>query len=251
MGARRGIFISALLVGVLAVGAATARAGFGIFYPKGPDPAVREWPSWPAPVSCGGLSFDPVAAFGGPTEAEKGPGEPEAVLRSMLDEFASRAGVSRHYWRIMAATEDRVEFAEGRLSQGPLVIPLERTSAGWRPPSAPHYCAPRTVQEGSEGARWAIDGSQTLSPNTRLIKVDLSPTYEGCDGGRSLNEAARRPVFRQFGKRLVMTIWLEPIEPGIYTCQKLIEPPLVVRLPGRLGDRRLFDGLTYPPRPRT
>jgi hypothetical protein len=109
---------------------------------------------------------------------------------------------------------------------------------------------PRAEQEGSEGAGWRIDGSQTLGPGTRRIKVDLSPPYRGCDGGRSLDAAARRPEFRQYGKRLVMTIWLEPLPPGVYTCQELEEPPLVVRLPGRLGDRRLFDGHTYPPRPR-
>ena len=168
MGSRWGVVVALALLLCLALAAPT-RAGFSITYPKGPDPAVREWPSWPDPVSCGGLAFDPVAAFSGPTEAEKGPGEPEAVLRAVLDEFAPRAGVSRHYWRIMAATGDRVEFAEGRLSQGPLVIPLERTSAGWRPPEHSPLLRATHRAGGSEGARWAIDGSQRLGPNTRRV----------------------------------------------------------------------------------
>ena len=44
-----------------------------------------------------------------------------------------------------------------------------------------------------------------------------------------------------------MTILLEPLPPGVYTCQGVIEPPLIVRLPGRLGERTLFDAGTYPP----
>lgn len=44
-----------------------------------------------------------------------------------------------------------------------------------------------------------------------------------------------------------MTILLDPLPPGSYTCQGVIEPPMHVRLPGRLGKRRLFDSGTYPP----
>ncbi len=44
-----------------------------------------------------------------------------------------------------------------------------------------------------------------------------------------------------------MTILLEPLPPGAYTCQGIIDPPLAVKLSKRLGKRRLFDGGTYPP----
>jgi hypothetical protein len=236
----------ALLV-VLSAG--TASAGVSIIYPKGPDPAVSEWPHWPYPVSCGGLPFDPVAAFGGPTEAEKGTGGPEQALARYLEVAATEASISKSYWRLVAADETRVEFAEGRLEQGAAWLRFQLSGGAWKPVGTLDFCVPRTIREGSESAQWGIDGSQTLGPNTRRVKVNLS-AGDGCDGGRSLDAAAERPEFRQFGKRLVMTIWLEPLPPGIYTCQKLVEPPLVVKLPGRLGDRRLFDGRTYPPRLR-
>jgi hypothetical protein len=230
--------------------AAPTRAGFSITYPKGPDPAVREWPQWPYPVSCGGLPFDPVAAFGGPTDAQKGSGGPELALVKYLDAVAAQTTLSKHYWRLVAATETRAEFAEGRLDQGPAWLAFQLSGGEWKPAGTLGYCVPRTVKEGSEGASWRIDGSQRLGPSTRRVKVNLSAGSGGCDGGRSLNDDARTPEFRQYGKKLVMTIWLEPLTPGIHTCKKRIEPPLVVRLPGRLGDRRLFDGRTYPPRLR-
>ena len=56
-----------------------------------------------------------------------------------------------------------------------------------------------------------------------------------------------KPEFRTQGGALLMTLWLRPLPPGNYTCPELIEPPVEIRLPGRLGDRKLFDGGTYPP----
>lgn len=249
MAKRRGVAVSCVLAVFLALAlGAVARAGINITYPDGPDPAVREWPSWPGPVSCGGLDFDPVSAFGGETGAEDGPGAPEQALRRIIDERPP--GMPTRFWRVMAATETRVEFAQGRLSQGPFTLSLELLGGQWRLAGLPGYCVPQTVREGSELARWRIDGSQALTPGTRRIKVNLSAGSGGCDGGRSLNAAAGTPLFRQVGKRLAMTIWLQPLPPGPYTCEKRIEPPLSVRLPGRLGDRRLFDGGSYPPKPR-
>jgi hypothetical protein len=58
---------------------------------------------------------------------------------------------------------------------------------------------------------------------------------------------ARKPIFRRIGKRLLMTVLLEPLPPGLYTCQGVVNPPMEVPLPGRLGKRRLYDGSTYPP----
>jgi hypothetical protein len=239
--------VAGVLVLALLAPAAPAHAGFGIVYPKGPDPAVREWPSWPDPVSCGGLPFDPVSVFAGPTEAEEGTGAPEAALRRFLEERLDPSAPTK-YWREVTATPTRVEFAQGRLAQGPLWLAFELSEGEWKP-GLPGYCVPRTVREGSEALHWTIDRSRRLGPSSRRIRVRLAGNG-GCDGGRSLDAAAGAPEFHQRGRRLAITIWAEALPPGLYTCQKRIEPPLTVKLPGRLGERRLFDGSTYPPRPR-
>lgn len=212
---------------------------------EGPDRSVREWPTWPDPVSCGGLDFDPVAGFGGPTGAEEGTGAPERALHRYLEEGVDPSAPAR-YWRLFAASPTHVEFAEGWLDQGPLRLAFDLSEGEWKP-ELPGYCVPRTVRAGSDALRWGLDESQKLRPGTKWIKVDLSGSG-GCDGGRSLDRAAR-PEFHSYGKRLVLTVWVESLPPGPYTCQKLIEPPLAVKLPGALGKRRLFDGRTYPPRP--
>jgi hypothetical protein len=242
---------AALLAAIAAVwGGGLARADrITVIFPKGPDPAVREWPSWPSQVSCGGLDFDPVIGFGGPTEAELGTGAAEQALAGYLEKLKTFTTISPHYWRVVAATPTQVEFAQGRLDAEPVFIEMELAGGEWKPVGKPRGCVPRSVREGSEAAGWRIDGSQEPASGTRRIKVDLR-AGSGCDGGRSLNDAVQRIAFRQLGGRLVMTIWLEPLPPGVYTCEKLIEPPLVVKLPGRLGKRSLYDGAAYPPRLR-
>jgi hypothetical protein len=240
--------VSLATLALLAGGGSALADHFSIVYPKGPDPAVSEWPAWPDQVSCGGLDFNPIAAFGGPTEAERGTGGAELALQKYLDEVAAYTTISKRYWRLLSATETRAEFAEGRLEQGPLLLAFELANGRWSHVGLPSYCVPRTVREGRVATRWTLARGQALGRSTRRIRVDLAGG--GCNGGASLNAMAERPEFRQFGKRLVMTIWLEPLPPGIYTCQALVEPPLAVRLPGRLGTRQLFDGATYPPRLR-
>jgi hypothetical protein len=230
--------------------AGVARAGISITYPSGPDPAVRSWPAWPWPVSCAGIEFDPVAAFGGPTGAENGAGAPEQALRAFLEAGESPL-VPDRFWRLVSLSPEQATFAEGRLAQGPLWLAFRLEGDAWRQSGPPGYCAPRSVREDAEVAAWFLDRRrpQELGPNTRRIRVDLK-SHAGCDGGRSLNAAAEPPRFRQYGRRLVMTIWLAPLSPGPHSCPGHSEPPLAVKLPGRLGHRRLFDGVTYPPRPR-
>ncbi len=225
--------------------ATSAQAGFSITYPQGPDPAVSEWPGWPHPVSCGGLSFDPVAAFDGPTEAATGLGAAELALRAYLE---ANPSIPKHFWRLVITSETRAEFADGRLPQGPLWLSFELINGKWAPAGLPDYCVPRTVREGLVASAWTLAPGQRLAPGTRRVRVELAG--DGCTGGQSLDAMAQRPEFTEVGRKLAITIWLEPPPPGISNCRRLIEPPLVVRLPGRLGHRRLYDGRTYPPRLR-
>jgi hypothetical protein len=224
--------------------AATAQ-GWGVKYANGPDPAVSRWSSWPYPTGCLGVSFDPVTVFSGPTEAEKGPGGPEEALRRYLSE-GLYPQVPTRFWRLVAATETTAFFASGRLEQGLFWLAFEQVNGQWALSGELKECRPRTVREGLVALRWDLVPGKGLTGKARLIRVKLSGG-EGCDGGRSLNAAAD-PEFRRVGKRLVLTVWIEPLPPGVYTCEKRIEPPLAVKLPGPLGRRQLWDGSFYPPR---
>jgi hypothetical protein len=232
----------AVVIGLAWAGTAQ---GWSVEFANGPDPAVSRWQSWPYPTGCLGVTFDPVAAFSGPTEAEKGSGGAELALRKYLDE-GLYPQVPTRFWRLVASTDTRAYFASGRLEQGLFWLAFGLFDGQWRRVGDLDECRARTVREGSVAINWSLPGGQGLGPGSRRIEVKLH-SRAGCDGGRSLNAAAE-PEFRQDGRRLVLTIWLEPLPPGVYTCEKRIEPPLRLKLPGRLGKRRLWDGSYYPPR---
>jgi hypothetical protein len=228
-----------------AVAFAAAAQGWGVKYASGPDPAVERWPSWPYPASCLGVTFDPVAVFDGPTEAENGSGGPELALRRYLDE-GLYPQVPTRFWRLVAAGDTQAFFASGRLEQGLFWLTVQLVDGQWRVDGEVDECRARTFREGDVAVRWDLAPGQGLTAKSRRVQVKLS-RREGCNGGRSLNAAAD-PVFRRVEKRLLLTVWVEPPPPGVYTCERRREPPLTVSLPGRLGKRQLWDGGSYPPR---
>lgn len=237
--------IAITITAVLCLAFAATAQGWAIKFASGPDPAVARWPSWPDRTGCLGVTFDPVAIFNGPTEAEKGSGAPELALRRYLDE-GLYPQVPTKFWRLVAATDTRAYFASGRLEQGLFWLAFGLADGQWRRVGDLDECRARTVRDGSVAVRWDLAHGQDLTGRSKRALVKLTGN-EGCNGGRSLNAAAS-PEFRPAGRKLVLTVWVEPLPPGIYTCEKRREPPLAVKLPGRLGKRQLWDGSFYPPR---
>lgn len=241
---RRGA-IAATLLGAL-ISAAPVQAETT----AGPDPVVREWPYWPYPTACHGLAFDPVAAFSGPTGVEGGTRPSEVALREYLSEMQSWPYrlVPAHNWRLLAETSEGADFASGRLSRpgGPSVISVDYEDGTWKKGSLSSGCHPESIVGGIRTITWRLAVDQkALRKDTRAIWIDLGPGP--CASGQSQNARAMSPVFKQMGRKLLMVMRLRPLPPGSYTCEGILDPPLKVRLPGRLGKRRLYDGGTYPP----
>jgi hypothetical protein len=230
---------------VLSLALAATAQGWGVKYANGPDPAVASWPSWPYPTGCLGVSFDPVAIFSGPTEAENGTGGAELALRRYLDEALYPQAPTR-FWRLVAASDTRAYFASGRLEQGLFWLTFGLVDGQWRLVGNLDECRARTERDGRVAIRWDLPRNERPAARAKRVRVKLTGA-ESCNGGRSLNAAAE-PEFRQLGRNLLLTVWVEPLPPGVYTCEGRREGPLSLKLPGRLGDRRLWDGGSYPPR---
>jgi hypothetical protein len=109
-------------------------------------------------------------------------------------------------------------------------------------------CEPRSIVGNGPVVTWSLAGPKGLAPNAAVhrIKVSLGPGF--CNDGKPQNPLARL-VFRKWGRKLLMTVWLEPPSPGPHTCPGRVEPPLEVTLPRKTRLSRLFDGSTYPPTP--
>jgi hypothetical protein len=211
----------------------------------GPDPAVTEWPEWPHRVSCYGLSFDPVAAFSGRTNAERGSKPSERALRRFLSR-GSLSWVRKKSWRLVVERNGFAEFASGRLAGELEWMYFRRHNGAWKWEGYTSDCDPSSLRRGIQAITWEVAEGQKLTPETTSIEVNLGPGE--CSGGRGQNDRVQKPEFREQQGKLLMTLWLRPLPPGGYTCVGLIEPPLKIELPEPLGDRELRDGGTYPPR---
>lgn len=220
---------------------------------RGPDPAVKEWPVWPYPTSCDGygLQFNPVSVFSGPTGAELGSKPSEVALRHSLrtEGWVQQFGTSAHDWRLLAETDKEAEFVSGRLAHPNRMsqMSFELDSGEWKWSGFSSGCQPTSIVKGRPAITWRISPEQeTVDRSTRKILIDLGPGP--CSGGRSQNARAKKPIFRRLGgRRWLMIMQLKPLPPGLYTCPGLIEAPLEVTLPSRIGKRKLLDGSTYPP----
>ncbi len=244
MGLSRRFFLPALIASCL-LACASASA-------QGSEPVTDVWPHWPYPTSCGiGTPFNPVSTFRAPAEAETGTSPSELALSAILSDPQSRElGFPRSGWRLVSEDAELAVFVAG-LPSSTDPFPLRFLTVApkedeWKLNSS-GTCQLRSVLPAGQVVTWSLAREQPgLRPGTRYVRIDLG---EGsCDSGASQNERARQPAFRQIGRSLLMTMSLEPLPPGPRTCVGSIDPPLTVRLPGRLGNRTLLDGSSYPPR---
>lgn len=241
------LVILGLLVSVAGVAVPVSGALVTSAAPQGPDPEVAKWPRWPYPTTCEGLPpFDPVAVFGGSMGAETGPGPKEEGLRKTIKEWQTGyPTLPKHNWRLLSEGPGVVQYGHGRLP-GVESLTLEESEGRWDFASYSSRCEPTTIVDRRPAITWSLAAKQPkLRPDTKRIWIDLGPGE--CASGRSQNARAMGPIFFELGKRLLMVMRLKPLPPGGYTCQAIVEPPLRVSLPKRLGNRKLFDGGVYPP----
>lgn len=212
----------------------------------GPDPIVAEWPEWPHRVSCGDLHFDPIVAFNSPTGVEE-TNTPQVRAMKKFINIGDEELARKHDWRVLAEEGGVAEFGAGRLPDEVEWIAVERRRGRWRFVSYSSRCEPASIRRGLEAITWSFNPDQPrIGPKTRSILVDLGPSE--CSSGKPAAPRLQKPEFREQNGALLMSLWLRPLPRGFYTCEGIVEPPVRIKLPERLGQRPLLDGGTYPPR---
>lgn len=247
----RSLLAGMAMVLVLLVGAAPASASDGV---AGPDPALAEWPEWPYKASCNGMTFDPVAAFSGPTNAERGRLPAERALRRLLGRDFPFP-LPQHHWRLAATKPGRALFLHGRLGaemETPTQLEsyeLRRRKGHWEMNAYSSICHPLSARGGHFATTWFLSKSQPeLTATTERIRIDVGAR---CSKSEDLNARAE-PEFTEIAGKLVLTVFIRPARKTTnVACFGEVPPgpPLVVELPGPLGTRQLFDGGLFPPSP--
>lgn len=216
--------------------------------PSGPDPAVKEWPAWPYLSQCDyGSPFYAVNAFSGKAEAEKGSLPSQVALRNFLAKGDLPWLRGTRHWRLVVETADRAEFSRGSLTGELEWLTFESDEGIWKWSGYSSDCEPTSIVGGGPVVTWSV-ADPTVDPGTVARHIDVNLGPGPCASGKPKNPRARL-VFKKWGRKLLMTIWLKPLPEGAYTCLGVVEPPLRVTLPRRMKLFRLYDGATYPPRP--
>jgi hypothetical protein len=253
MRVRIGIAAAALAaLAACAVAAVSAASGEPREPATGPDPAVSTWTEWPHEVSCHhGLPFDPVAAFSGPTRAERGSSSSAGALRRILAS-GELPRVRQHGWRLLGETNRVAEFVAGPLFDEPYPgstpelewIQLRRSEGGWGLEAFTSSCTPQSIRRGVPATPWSLVPGEHLNAGTRRVRIQPAPIE--CLGNAKPRVLARE--VREQNDALLLTIWL-PVKRGTSYCAAVVPAPLLITLPEKLGDRELRDGGVYPPRP--
>lgn len=233
-----GVPVLAIVLVLAVVAAAWAKASTGL------DPAVTKWPSWPHHVTCGGLGFDPVIAFSGPTDAEKGSGGAEAALRRFLKE-PGWGWIPKRHWRLIAKNAHWAEFVQGRLEakMEPSWLGFGKRRGKWKWAGS-GGCEPRTLRHGLPAAEWTLFPEAPPSPGSEELVVGISEI--ACSSGTNPLSRLQVPEVRYTEDAAFVTFWVRPRR-GAQTCQGISPTRYVLKLPGPLGERTLYDGGTYPP----
>jgi hypothetical protein len=233
------------LLAMALIGALVAMAGSASpVIAAGPDPAVNRWPTWPYPVTCGSLPFDPITVFGGPPNAEPGAQPSEVALREFLATHNVPWQPPGH-WRLAAADEEVAELVRGSLSTQLDWMRFENQDSVWKW-SGSGGCTPRSLRNGVRSSEWRLlDEPASLRPRTRVLEVGIEEL--ACTGGADPSARIQVPDALFSRHRLIVTTWVTSLPPGTYTCPGNPVGEYRIKLPRPLGKRVLLDGGTYPP----
>jgi hypothetical protein len=215
---------------------------------------TADWPGWPYKAACGSLTFDPNLVFSEVPEA----GLSTSPLDRALRRWAKLVAVnkSRHGWRLARRKRGLAGFVRGQpgteLESGTELEYMEmgKRRGRWGMEAYSQKCWPSTTLDGRFAATWFLAPRQPpLSPKTRTIQVIAGAR---CTWKEKPPVVIGKPRFEEFDGKLVMTLWLRyrGVSADEYCAAYLPPwPPIKVELPEPLGERGLFDGGEYPPRP--
>ena len=205
-------------------------------------------------VSCGGPpGWSPSVMAAGIQ-----PPVPEAEISAALDAVATQPGLSvetrrvlpdggRTPWRVLAGDEDLLHLGLGTWTvDGPAEdahsMVLERVDGVWTW-RGHGDCGLRPLL-ADDDTSWA---ELTASDGTGTV-VTVSVSERECTSGRNPEAFLREPVMVQ-EEHSVTVYWTTTPPDGFESCPGNPSVERTITLDEPLGDRRLLDGSTWPPRP--
>lgn len=123
---------------------------------------------------------------------------------------------------------------------------FENVAGSWEPARF-GQCDIQPAFEGSQAATWELAPGEIPGSDTQTF--DVIVTEQTCASGASPEGRIIGPAVVQLEDAVIVILGTRP-RPGPQTCGPAPSALVRVELPEPLGERRLFDGFTFPPEPR-
>jgi hypothetical protein len=104
----------------------------------------------------------------------------------------------------------------------------------------------RVLPEGLGEATWDLAAGQSIGPETTTFEALV--TERDCASGQPSEGRIVGPNVLPIEGQVLVTFAVRPLGGDVQTCQGNPATRATVTLPEPLGDRRLLDGSTLPPR---
>lgn len=244
-------FVRALVAGVVLVTVLSACSGLatpGSVTPSAPIAVDSERVSMM--VSCGGRPF-PAEVLTAEGDAERDDHPAAAALRTLLaDGNAADDLLPQTGWRLAVSERDgAVYIADVPGGDPPFAEVSVRNEEGvWRVEGYGQCRPTADVGPGLGLAEFRVAPGTELRPE--LTEIDVRVTERACNSGEDARGRIVEPAVIADATTVTVVFGVVP-RPGEQACPSNPETPFTLRLPEPLGDRRLLDGSSVPPRDAT
>ena len=215
-----------------------------------PSATAAGGPDLPGLLVCEDSDFAvPANVLRGPAEAELAPDGPAAALREFVaTPEAASLELPMSGWRRVAESPDSVTF----LAHGPsdwVTATVTPTGDGTWQFWEGGVCAIRIRLPDDIGfAEWRVDPAAPPHPGDQALTLLVTET--ACASGRPPAGRLLPPVVLVAPDAITIAIAVGKL-PGGQDCPGNPEARMTVNLPEAIGNRRLFDGSSFPAAPRT
>ena len=170
------------------------------------------------------------------------------VLRAELDADTGAESLPRGRWVVISIDDDRATFAA--LSDNSFsVAGVKRSGDRWIFSGEAHGrpCEP-VIPLPAGLSRVEVNLDIDSMPDPADTAVELLVTEQGCANGREMGDALRGPQVIETDDAVLVAFAVVPIA-GMATCPSNPPTSVTVELSAPLGQRWIYDGLHFPPKP--
>jgi hypothetical protein len=148
-------------------------------------------------------------------------------------------------WTLLGEDEQGAEYVAPGGESGLIAVSVENVDGAWRVGGWGGCTPMRVLAPGIGEATWVLDDAASIGPGTTEFTALV--TERDCASGQPSVGRVLGPDIMMLEEQVLVTFAVRPL-PGGHDCQGNPSTPVRVVLPEPIGDRRLLDGSTLPPR---